>query len=310
MTQEALVVGIDVSKTDMLDVAVLPTGEALRLPNTGKGWGKLVRRLVGRPVAVVAFEATGGYERGLLKALLHADAGLPAARSIRAACPDFAKACGALAKNDRMDALIIAQLREASLPIRVLTEPDPAVVALAELVCARRQLRKDITARRQPGRARHLGRDPADRQASDPRAQGRAEAHRTGDRQGHRRRAELGQQGSSAAHRPRRRRGDQRHFAGHSCPSSVSWTIRRRRLSGLRVGAPFTIRMAAVAVKLKGQRCIQGGCADPFEGRHSTWPLSKCHPSPSVYLPLPGLLPTSRRQAARTAQGRHRRRDA
>jgi hypothetical protein len=63
MTQEAFVVGIDVSK-DMLDVAILPTGEALRLPNTGKGWGKLTRRLVGKPVAVVAFEATGGYERG------------------------------------------------------------------------------------------------------------------------------------------------------------------------------------------------------------------------------------------------------
>ena len=140
MTQEALVVGIDVSK-DMLDVAVLPTGEALRLPNTGKGWGKLVRRLVGRPVAVVAFEATGGYERGLLKAL-HA-AGLPAARINPRRVRDFAKACGALAKNDRMDALIIARFA-ASLPPR-LTELDPAVDALAELVCARRQLSEDIT---------------------------------------------------------------------------------------------------------------------------------------------------------------------
>jgi transposase len=140
MTQEAFVVGIDVSK-DMLDVAILPTGESLRLPNTGKGWGKLIRRLMGKAVAVVAFEATGGYERGLLKAV-HA-AHLPAARINPRCVRDFAKACGALAKNDRLDALMIARFA-ASLPPR-LTEPDPAVDALAELVCARRQLSEEVT---------------------------------------------------------------------------------------------------------------------------------------------------------------------
>jgi transposase len=140
MTQDALVVGIDVSK-DMLDVAILPTGESLRLPNTGKGWGKLTRRLLGKPVAVVTFEATGGYERGLLRAL-HA-ARLPAARINPSRARDFAKACGALAKNDRLDALMIARFA-ASLPPR-LTEPDPSVDALAELVIARRQLSEDIT---------------------------------------------------------------------------------------------------------------------------------------------------------------------
>jgi transposase len=140
MTQEALVVGIDVSKA-MLDVAILPAGKGFSLPNKGKGWGRLIRRLSGKPVAVVAFEATGGYERGLLGAL-HA-AGLPAARINPSRARDFARACGALAKNDRLDALMIARFA-ASLPPR-LTEPDPSVDALAELVSVRRQLSEEIT---------------------------------------------------------------------------------------------------------------------------------------------------------------------
>jgi transposase len=140
MTQEAFVVGIDVSK-EVLDVALLPTGETFQVANTPKGFGKLIRRLRFVAVQVVAFEATGGYERGLLKAL-HA-AGLPPARINPARLRDFAKACGTLAKNDRLDALMIARFAQ-TLPPR-LTEPDPEVDALAELVVARRQLSDAIT---------------------------------------------------------------------------------------------------------------------------------------------------------------------
>ena len=139
MTQDTLVVGIDVSK-DMLDVAIWPNGESFRLANKGKGWGRLIRWLGGKPVAVVAFEATGGYERGLLKALNAAR--LPAARINPSRARDFAKASGALAKNDRLDAQMIARFA-ASLPPR-LTEADPAVDALAELVTFRRQLSEEI----------------------------------------------------------------------------------------------------------------------------------------------------------------------
>jgi transposase len=140
MTQEEIVVGIDVSK-DVCDVAVLPTGETFQVANTAAGLGKLARRLRGKPVAVAAFEATGGYERGLLKAL-DAD-GVPTARLNPSRVRDFAKACGGLAKNDRLDALAIARFA-ATLPPR-LTKPDPAVEALAELVVARDQLGEEIT---------------------------------------------------------------------------------------------------------------------------------------------------------------------
>ena len=140
MTQDALVVGIDVSK-DTLDVAILPTGESFTALNKGKGWGKLIRRLAGKAVAVVAFEATGGYERGLLKALNAAR--LPAARINPSRVREFAKACGTLAKNDRLDALMIARFA-ASLPPR-LTQSEPTIEALAELVTVRRQLSEEIT---------------------------------------------------------------------------------------------------------------------------------------------------------------------
>jgi transposase len=141
MTQEALVVGIDVSK-DRLDIAILPTGESFQLANAPKGFGKLIRRLRGEAIEVVAFEATGGYERNLLEALHKA--ALPAARINPARLRDFAKACGTLAKNDRLDALMIARFAK-TLPPR-LSEPDPEAGALAELVTARRQLVETLTA--------------------------------------------------------------------------------------------------------------------------------------------------------------------
>jgi transposase len=140
MTQDTLVVGIDVSK-GMLDVVILPHGEVLRVDNAASGWRKLIGRLRRKTVEVVAFEATGGYERGLLKALNKAR--LPAARVNPARVRDFAKACGTLAKNDRLDALMIARFAQ-TLPPR-LTRPDPAVEALAELVTARRQISEDLT---------------------------------------------------------------------------------------------------------------------------------------------------------------------
>ena len=140
MAQDVCVVGIDVSKA-MLDIVILPDGETLRLANTAKGWGGLIRRLRRREVTVVAFEATGGYERGLLKAL-H-EARLPAARINPGRVRDFARASGTLAKNDRLDALMIARFAERMAPR--LTAPDPTVDALAELVTARRQISQDLT---------------------------------------------------------------------------------------------------------------------------------------------------------------------
>ena len=55
----------------------------------------------------VGFEASGGYERALLAALC--EAGLPARCANPAQLRQFAKAEGVLAKNDRIDAAMIAR---------------------------------------------------------------------------------------------------------------------------------------------------------------------------------------------------------
>ncbi len=90
----------------------------------------------GRSARAIGIEPSGGYERGVVGALL--DAGLPV-RSVNAwKLRQFAKAAGLLAKNDRLDAQVIA-LFVASLPCREV-RCDPAREHLAELVNTRRQL--------------------------------------------------------------------------------------------------------------------------------------------------------------------------
>lgn len=141
MAQGEVFVGVDVSK-DWLDVAVWPSGQAWRVGNDRAGRGELMRRLkrLGE-LQGVGFEASGGYERGLLKALLDAD--LPARRINPMRIRKFAQACGVLAKTDRIDALMIARFA-ATLPGR-LAERNKAAEALAELVTARRQLCEEMT---------------------------------------------------------------------------------------------------------------------------------------------------------------------
>jgi transposase len=135
MAQIVPTVGIDVSK-DRLDVAVHPTDDRFSVSNNSEGWRGLVRRLKPIGARAIGIEASGGYERDVIGALLKA--GLPI-RSVNAwKLRQFAKAAGVLAKNDRLDARAIAWF-VATLPSREVRH-DPAVAHLAELVQARRQL--------------------------------------------------------------------------------------------------------------------------------------------------------------------------
>jgi transposase len=140
MPQINVFVGIDVAK-DHLDVAVIPTGEAFQVGNDREGRADLVRRLRGLGCEAVGLEASGGYERAVLKALLKAD--LPARRLNPFRVRQFALACGILAKNDRIDAAVIARF-VATLPSRQALR-DEAAERIAELVSARRQLSEEMT---------------------------------------------------------------------------------------------------------------------------------------------------------------------
>src|ERR1700740_1666427 len=97
--------GIDVSK-DRLDVMVLPEQQSFAVRNDAAGWAEVIARLRGFAITAIGLEASGGYERGAMRALLAA--GLPACQVNPFKLRQFAKASGILAKRDRLHARVIA----------------------------------------------------------------------------------------------------------------------------------------------------------------------------------------------------------
>src|SRR4051812_4974528 len=63
--------GIDVSQ-DRLDVLLLPQATGFSVANNEAGWNALIARLRDLPVAAIGLEPSGGYERGVIRALLTA----------------------------------------------------------------------------------------------------------------------------------------------------------------------------------------------------------------------------------------------
>jgi transposase len=128
--------GIDVSK-DRLDVMILPEEQSFSVSNDAAGWAELVEWLRGFSIAAIGIEASGGYERGVVRALLAA--GL----SVRQVNPfklrQFARASGVLAKSDPLDARMIASF-VAIMPTRPVQPQTPAVEQLAGILAVRRQL--------------------------------------------------------------------------------------------------------------------------------------------------------------------------
>lgn len=136
MEVSLIFVGIDVSKAQ-LDVAIRPTGGKESVANDKAGINALVKRLAKIQPAWIVLEATGGFERQVVHALVSAD--LPVVvvnpRQVR----DFAKATGQLAKTDRIDADVLARFAEAVRPqLRPL--PDEVTLELRALTARRRQI--------------------------------------------------------------------------------------------------------------------------------------------------------------------------
>lgn len=137
-----LYVGIDVSKAT-LDVAVVPSGEALCLPNDEAGCLHLVSHMKSLSPKLIVIEATGGYQN-LVVGMLAAER-LPIAVVNPRQTRDFAKATGQLAKTDPIDAKTLARFGEAIKPEpRPLKDEDTQ--ALAALINRRRQIVDMLTA--------------------------------------------------------------------------------------------------------------------------------------------------------------------
>lgn len=135
-------VGIDVS-TVRLDVALRPSGEEYTLPNEAAGDAELVARRRPRRWDRIVLEASGGYERPVVRALV--EAALPVLvvnpRQVR----DFAKATGQLAKTDALEARVLARVAEVVRPA-LRRVPDAATEALTARLTRRRQLVEMLTA--------------------------------------------------------------------------------------------------------------------------------------------------------------------
>ena len=134
-------IGIDVSKR-WLDVAVYEDDAEVRVANDEAGIAGLIRELTRVEPHRVVLEATGGYEKALERALRQNGISVAVVnpRQVR----DFARAIGRLAKTDRIDAQVLAQLASVLQP-----EPrqakDESESELSALVRRRCQLTALLT---------------------------------------------------------------------------------------------------------------------------------------------------------------------
>ena len=117
-----------------------------RHDNTAPGIAGLIGQVRTQKVSLVVLEPTGGYERPLLEALWAA--GLAVALVPAQRVRQFARAAGQLAKNDRLDARILAEYGA-----RIRPDPTPApeenTRLLKALVDRRRVLVESRKAERQ-----------------------------------------------------------------------------------------------------------------------------------------------------------------
>lgn len=129
-------VGIDVAK-DSLEVYLPAEDKWLTLTNDPDGFRQLVQQLPTAGTCLVVIEATGGYQRRVVAALVAAGQTVAVVnpRQVR----DFARGLGILAKTDRIDARVIARFGQHAQP-RPSEISSEKQAELKELVTRRRQL--------------------------------------------------------------------------------------------------------------------------------------------------------------------------
>lgn len=135
-------VGIDVAKAT-LEVAISGRAATMALANNETAYAVLLAELSGLDVSLVLFEATGGFELACATALQLA--GLAVAVVNPRQARDFARAMGHLAKTDRIDARVLADMartlvQRGDLSKLVKPLPDAQQLELQGMVTRRRQL--------------------------------------------------------------------------------------------------------------------------------------------------------------------------
>jgi len=128
--------GIDIAKHGF-DLALEPKQSVQHFTNDPQGIRHCLERLKSLGPDLIVMEPTGGYEQALLGEL-HA-AGLPVAVINARRIREFARACGLLAKTDKLDAQVIARFA-ATLQPPAQQALDRQTQALKALVARRHQL--------------------------------------------------------------------------------------------------------------------------------------------------------------------------
>lgn len=160
---DSVFIGIDVS-SQTLEVASSAEAKSWQLANDSTGIEQLVEQLRSLAPALVVLEATGGYEFEAACAMQAA--GLAVAVVNPRTARDFARAMGALAKTDALDARMLAafarvlhQHPERERFVKPLA--DGELQRLQALVLRRRQIVQMLTAERQRMRISHAAARPS-----------------------------------------------------------------------------------------------------------------------------------------------------
>ena len=160
---DSVFIGIDVS-SQTLEVASSAQAKTWQASNDAHGIESLCSQLTALGPALVVLEATGGYEFEAACALQAA--GLPTAVVNPRMARDFARAIGALAKTDALDAHMLAafarvlhQHPERERFVKPLA--DAQLQQLQALVLRRRQIVQMLTGERQRLRISHAAARPS-----------------------------------------------------------------------------------------------------------------------------------------------------
>lgn len=154
MTYTSRFVGIDISKSSF-DVCVLPEARHACFANDAAGIAGFLAFVAGLgAIERLVLEPTGGYERGVVDALLAAE--LPVAKVNAKQVRQFARACGRLTKTDKIDAFVLADYARR-MESTLLKPSSAAQTALIELVSRYRQLSHMIV--QEKNRREKLGSD-------------------------------------------------------------------------------------------------------------------------------------------------------
>jgi len=149
MAQISPKVGIDCSDA-RLDIHIFPLDIVFSVANDQEGWNALDRRIAAVNAEIVGLEASGGCERDVIRFLQERGYCVRLLDPFRVR--QFAKAAGKLAKNDRIDAAIIAEF-VAVMRTRPLVR-HKHLEKLTELVTARAQLMEQATVAQNQARRR------------------------------------------------------------------------------------------------------------------------------------------------------------